>query len=117
MELYRDRDRMTVVQGDGLTILEKYSDDSQTVSFIDPPYTAGGKRAGSRLYTHWDIDHAALFELAATQRGAVLMTYDDAHEVRLLADRNRLSVKAIAMKNTHHAGTKELVIARDLDWL
>ena len=25
------------------------------VFFIDPPYTAGGKKAGNRLYTHFEL--------------------------------------------------------------
>ncbi|CAM3573528.1 DNA adenine methylase [Deinococcus frigens] len=117
LELYRHRNRVTVIHGDGLAALEKYKDDSQTASFIDPPYTAGGKRAGSRLYAHWDIDHAELFELTAAQQGSILMTYNDAPEVRLLADAHALNYRSIAMKNTHHAELTELVIGHDLDWL
>lgn len=117
LELYQHRDRVTVVQGDGLTALEEHRDYSCIASFIDPPYTAGGKRAGSRLYAHWDIDHAALFELAATQRGSILMTYDDAPEVQFMADEHGLKTRVIAMKNTHHAELTELMIGRDLKWL
>jgi DNA adenine methylase len=35
--------------------------DKDAVFFIDSPYTAGGKRAGSRLYTHFEVDHEKTF--------------------------------------------------------
>jgi hypothetical protein len=45
------------------------------------------------------------------------MTYDNADEVRALAAKHGFAVKAVAMKNTHHAGMTELLIGRDLRWL
>jgi DNA adenine methylase len=85
--------------------------------FIDPPYTAGGKRAGSRLYTHSEIDHERLFSVCEKLRGDFLMTYDNADEVRALAERHGLQTKPVAMKNTHHAEMDELLIGRNLDWV
>lgn len=92
------------------------ADRSDTVFFIDPPYTAGGKRAGSRLYTHSLIDHAALFRVAASLSGDFLMTYDNAEELHDLADQYGFDTLLISMKNTHHAKMQELLIGRDLDW-
>ena len=85
--------------------------------FIDPPYTAGGKRAGSRLYTHNIVDHARLFSICEELRGEFLLTYDNADEVRALARRHGFEAKPIAMKNTHHAEMTELLIGRDLRWM
>jgi DNA adenine methylase len=84
---------------------------------IDPPYTAGGKSAGSRLYTHSVIDHEKLFSICETLKGDFLMTYDNAEEVLALAERHGFETKAVAMKNTHHAEMDELLIGRDLSWV
>lgn len=111
------RQRFTFAQADGLIVMRQNSADAQTAYFIDPPYTAGGKRAGSRLYTHFDVDHAALFALASECAGDFLMTYDDAPEVRALAQKHGLAVQAIPMKNAHHRQVMELLIGRDLRWL
>jgi DNA adenine methylase len=87
------------------------------VFFIDPPCTAAGKKAGSRLYTHFELDHEELFRATATLAGDFLMTYDDAEGVRDLAHRHGFKMRAIAMKNTHHVEMKELLIGRNLDWV
>lgn len=85
--------------------------------FIDPPYTAGGKSAGSRLYTHSIIDHDRLFAACAELQGDFLMTYDNADEVVSLARKYDFETRPVAMKNTHHAEMKELLIGRNLSWL
>ena len=111
------RDHFTFIEGDGLDILRQQAHRSDAVFFIDPPYTAGGKRAGSRLYTHFDLDHEALFHIASTLAGDFLMTYDDAEELRDLAKRYSFDTETIAMKNTHHAKMTELLVGRCLDWV
>ena len=59
----------------GLRLLEDVAlHRSDACFFVDPPYTAGGKRAGSRLYAHNTVDHAKLFELMAASRADFLMT-------------------------------------------
>ena len=73
--------------------------------------------AGSRLYTHHQLNHDALFEACAGLKGDFIMTYDDAAEVRELAQRHGFQAKPVAMKNTHHAELTELVIGRDLSWM
>jgi DNA adenine methylase len=111
------RARLRFEQADAFTVLEHYRDDPNVVFFIDPPYTAGGKKAGSRLYTHSDLDHQALFAICARLKGDFVMTYDHAEDVKILARQHGFAAKPIPMKNTHHAPMTELVIGRHLDWM
>lgn len=106
------RDRITFQQGDGFTVVPQFARDPNVFFFIDPPYTAGGKKAGKRLYTHNEIDHEKLFDLMAGVRGSVMMTYDDADEVRKMARRHGFRVVPIPMKNTHHEIIRELLILK-----
>ncbi|MGH2543456.1 MAG: DNA adenine methylase [Ardenticatenaceae bacterium] len=110
------RDRFTFRQGDSLQILLEYAPRPDALYFIDPPYTAGGKSAGSRLYTYSELDHERLFQLAATLQGDLLLTYDNAPEVRHLAAKHGFDTAPIAMKTTHHARLTELLVGRDLAW-
>ncbi|HLL78262.1 MAG TPA: DNA adenine methylase [Ktedonobacteraceae bacterium] len=109
--------RISFIQGDGLEILAKYACHTDAVFFIDPPYTAAGKKAGSRLYRYCDIDHHALFECASKLQGDFLMTYDDTDEIRSLAQKHGFDIQLVPMKNTHHAQMRELLIGPDLKWL
>jgi DNA adenine methylase len=109
--------RIEFIHGDGFEVLTRFRRNADAVFFIDPPYTAGGKSAGSRLYTHSVIDHEKLFSVCETLKGDFLMTYDNAETVRELADRHGFETKAVAMKNTHHAEMDELLIGRDLSWV
>lgn len=113
------RDRITFIHGDGCPILAQQAHHQNAVFFIDPPYSVEGKgkRAGKRLYTHHQIDHASLFVLTQRLVGDVLMTYDNAAEVLALANSFGFASQAIAMQNTHHATLNELLIGRDLRWL
>ncbi|MBI1336517.1 MAG: DNA adenine methylase [Phycisphaera sp.] len=114
------RDRFTFVCGDGIEVMLEHARKKRAVFFIDPPYTAGGsngKRAGTRLYTHHELDHERLFATAERVAGDVLLTYDDTPVVRELAARHSFQVECVAMKNTHHAKMTELVIGRSLGWL
>jgi DNA adenine methylase len=109
--------KLCFVQGDGMACLRENAHREDAVFFMDPPYTAAGKKAGKRLYTYNELDHEALFTLAETLQGDFLMTYDNAEGVRALAERHHFDVEAIAMKNTHHAEMTELLIGRNLDWV
>jgi len=111
------RSKLSFVRGNAFDVFECHKSDSSVVFFVDPPYTAGGKKAGSRLYTHSKVDHEALFECCSALKGDFLMTYDNADEVRLLAKRYGFEAKPIPMKNTHHAAMTELVIGKDLSWM
>ena len=85
--------------------------------FIDPPYTAAGKKAGRRLYTHHELDHEALFETTARVQGDFLMTYDNAEAIVRMAVGHGFASRAVPMKNTHHAVMSELLVGRNLSWV
>lgn len=110
-------DRIRFRQEDGLDVIPEYADRKDAVYFIDPPYTAGGKRAGNRLYRHCNLDHDRLFALCETIKGDFLMTYDNADEVKTMARRHGFQMRLIPMNNTHHATMEELVIGNDLSWM
>lgn len=116
LEIAQIRDRITFFEGDGLAVARQYADNTHCAFFIDPPYTASAKHAGSRLYLYSELDHAELFRLASTFAGDFLMTYDNADELRALAAAHQFDTELIAMKNTHHAEMTELLIGRNLDW-
>ena len=111
--IHEHRDRLDFYEGDGLRYLEVLSGNEGTAFFVDPPYTAGGKRAGSRLYAHSTIDHAKLFDILATTRPNFLMTYDCSDEVVNLVRNHDFAAVVVEMKNGHHARMRELVITRD----
>jgi len=116
LDIAKMRERITFVQGDGIEMLRQWRDDSTAAFFIDPPYTAAGKFAGRRLYTHYELNHEELFRLVSQLAGDALMTYDNAEEIKSLAQRHSLDVCAVAMSNTHHARMLELLIGRNLAW-
>lgn len=111
------RNRISIFEGDGIAAIQKYSANKQAVFFIDPPYTASGKKAGSRLYTFHELDHEKLFAVAKQVAGDFLMTYDNAEEIASLAAKSGFQSQTVAMKNTHHAQMRELIIGRNLDWV
>ena len=116
-EIKNVRKRIKFICGDAFEIIKQYSDRQDIVWFVDPPYTAGGKRAGSRLYSHSQIDHNKLFSLMENVKGNILMTYDNSDEVKVLAEKHRFQTALIPMKNTHHAEMSELLIGNDLSWI
>ncbi len=109
-------DRLHFLQADGLTVLRGNAHREGVVFFIDPPYTAGGKRAGLRLYRHAVVDHEAIFDAARSVEGDFLMTYDDAEEVEAMARIRGFDLAHVPMKSTHHAEMTELMVGRDLSW-
>jgi len=111
------RDRLTFIEGDGIAALEEYAQHPRAAFSLDPPYTAGGKRAGTRLYRHHTLDHAKLFATAARLAGPFLMTYDDTDEPVQLARKYGFAIREIPMTGTHLARRMELLVSRDLSWL
>jgi DNA adenine methylase len=111
------QERISFIQGDGIEVLKAYSDHTDAVFFIDPPYTAAGKRAGQRLYTHFELDHEELFHTVSKMHGDFLMTYDDTNEIEGMAKSFHFDIARIPMKNTHHTKMFELLIGPDLEWL
>ena len=112
MDIAAVADRIDFYEGDGLALLRALGGARRAAFFIDPPYTAGGKRAGRRLYNCNDIDHERLFRIAAGLRGDFLMTYDDAPETRALAAASGFRAVRVAMKSAHHRQSWELLITR-----
>jgi len=111
-EITRHSDRIGFCEGDGMGVLAALGRGmgQGVVYFVDPPYTAGGKRAGKRLYVHNEIDHLRLFELLAESGADFLMTYDLSHEILNLVQEHGFFAVQVTMKNTHHARIPELVI-------
>ncbi len=106
-------ERIAFVEDDGMKRLEaRLAGGEAGAVFIDPPYTASGKRAGRRLYAHNEIDHARLFALMAESRADFLMTYDLSPEILALAAKHRFHAVRVLMKTTHHARIAELLITR-----
>ena len=97
-------------QGDGVSLVDLCQLDASAGYFVDPPYTAAGKRAGSRLYAYNEIDHVSLFERMSVVHGAVMMTYDANQEVIKMARNWSFNLAKVPMKSTHHAVQYELLI-------
>ena len=116
-EISTVRERIEFICGDGIEVIRNHSPKKHAVFFIDPPYTAAGKRAGNRLYTHHALDHDLLFTVASKVAGDFLMTYDNAEDLVKMSDDHGFQSRTIAMKNTHHAVMNELLIGRDLKWV
>lgn len=105
-------DRVTFCETDGVQLLETIlSEERRDIAvFVDPPYTAGGKRAGVRLYAHSVVDHERLFAILGRTNANFLMTYDYSPEVAALVARHDFAMVRVRMKNTHHDTLTELVI-------
>ena len=114
LDIARIKKGIRFIRGDGFEVIRKNARDSRAVFFIDPPYTASSKKAGTRLYKYHQVDHEELFRLADRIQGDFLMTYDDAEEVRALAVKHRLETRLAAMSSTHHATMNELLVGRNL---
>ena len=96
---------------DAFDVIPKFLRDKSAAFFVDPPYTAGGKSAGKRLYLHSSIDHHALFDLLRKR-----CWRRDAH-VRRREEKFAISrpahgffIKPIPMKTTHHTRMYKLAI-------
>jgi len=110
------REHITFIHGDGLEVLRESVQYADAVFFIDPPYTAGGRKPGRRLYTHHQLDHDELFSVAGTLTGDFLMTYSNDERVRSLAQQHSFDTQEIEMKSGHHVKLIELLIGRNLNW-
>ena len=99
-------------EGDGMKLLKDMLGASgrEVAVFADPPYTAGGKRAGRRLYAHHEIDHGGLFALLDDSSAQFLMTYDASPEIVGLIRKHDFHAVQVIMKNGHHIPIPELVI-------
>ena len=108
--------RLTFIEGDAFDIMNQYLDDKDTTFFIDPPYTASKKKAGSRLYRHHVVDHEKIFSLMGDTSASFMITYDDAIEIREFCDKYKLPFISVPMKGTHHIKYYELLICDSITW-
>ena len=106
------KNRMEFICGDAFEEMEKDKNNKDCYFFIDPPYTV----AGRRLYTHFKIDHEALFAMTSQLRGKFMLTYNDTQEIRDLVKKYDLNFRTIPMKTTHHIQKNELIISDNFDW-
>jgi DNA adenine methylase len=104
--------RIEFHEGDGFDFINKYKNINDTLFFIDPPYTLGGKKAGKRLYLHNEIDHLHLFKEINNIKGQFILTYSDSEEAKNLALDFGLNITKIPMRNTHNNITYELFITK-----
>lgn len=109
------RSKLNFIEGDGISLIESMSGDSDAL-FVDPPYTAAGKKAGRRLYSFFELDHDQLFDVCAGSMCNVLMTYSNDEDVQAMASARDLDFESIPMKNTHNAEMTELLIGHSLEW-
>lgn len=117
IEIGTVRSKLSFVEGDAFPIITEYLEDKNTSFFVDPPYTAAGKKAGRRLYYHHHLDHQRLFDTFKNAKGDFIFTYDDSEELAQMATQQGFQTKLIPMKNTHHAEMSELIVGRNLAWL
>ena len=105
-------DKIAFCEGDGMRLLPPllHGWGPRAAVFVDPPYTAGGKNAGARLYTNNVLDHGKLFSLLAKGQSNFLMTYNEAPEIVELVHRHGFSAVRVMMQNAHLAHLPELVI-------
>ncbi len=106
------QNKIRFIPGDAFEIIEQNVNNKNAYLFIDPPYTIAGKR----LYNYNAVDHEKLFSLASKHCGKMMLTYDDAIEIRELAVKYKLQYKTIPMKTTHHAKKNEIIISDNFDW-
>jgi len=109
------RNKITFIQADGMEII-KNNLNTNNIFFFDPPYSAGGKKAGSRLYNHHELNHELLFSFCNSLT-YFLMTYDISNEIEILAKGYDFEIKKIPMKNTHNTKMKEYIISKNLEWI
>jgi len=108
------RERLTFIEGDGIEIIRRYSDDERAAFFVDPPYTVAAKR----LYPHWQVDHRILFGLLAEVKGDVLLTYDNTREIASLASEFGFETQAATPRKSREAKMNKLLIGRNFSkWL
>jgi DNA adenine methylase len=107
------RRNISFINADGIEFIRYNAHRTDTVFFIDPPYTL----AGRRLYAHSELDHEELFKVVSTIKGDFLMTYDNSKEIKRLAEKFDLQTALVAMKNTHHEIMSELLVGKNLRWL
>lgn len=111
--VYAMRDRIEVIEGDGLKVMRSYADDPSVGCFADPPYTADAASKGHYVYSHHKLNHQKLFSSLAGWRGPWLLTEDNSQMVRRLALCYRFASEQILMTTAENTKKKELVLWRE----
>jgi DNA adenine methylase len=111
--IHATRNKIEFIEGNAFDVIREYSARKDSSFFIDPPYT----KAGKRLYNLYEVNNERLFDEVARIQGHFLMTYDDASEIKILAENHRYEWKTIPMQTTHLIKKDELLISDDLNWL
>lgn len=106
------RSRLMFEQRDAFELFDEHNHNSGHCWFVDPPYTAGGKNAGARLYNLHSLDHDKLFKCMSEASGAVMATYDAAPEVLELAGRWGFAIHDARMRNTHNELMDEVILLK-----
>ncbi len=110
------RNRVEFIGGDGFEIINQHLNDPNAIFFVDPPYTASKKKAGTRLYRYHKLDHDKLFSLMSRTQGHFMMTYDDSAEIEDYCKKYNLQYVRVPMTGTHHRKLFELIICDDINW-
>jgi DNA adenine methylase len=109
--------RITFVEGDGVKVLQDYSNRQDAVAFCDPPYSAETASAGHKLYRHSKVDHQALFNVLRQSVGRWIATYDDNDTIRKTIRGHGLVARGVKMRTNHRKTMYELVIGPELSWI
>lgn len=117
LEIQKVNEKVEFIEGSAFDYIPQYTTSAKNIIFVDPPYTASGKSAGTRLYRHYQLDHDELFHLFSKSKADFLFTYDDNAELRNKAKYHGYMTSLIAMKNSHHAKMTELIVGKDLMWI
>lgn len=112
-KIYKVRNSILFLEGDGLSYVNQWSYDKSKLFFIDPPYP----KAGRRLYKHFDISPQHVFDAVANLSNNFVMTYDDSPDIVELAMSHNWEIRRVLMYTAHHKNKYELFIGRDLGWL
>ena len=110
--VYAMRDRITVINGDGLEVMRRYAGNRNVGCFADPPYTADTSSKGHLVYRHHRLKHKTLFHLLSGWRGPWLLTEDNSRTIRRLALCYRFAYKRVLMNTSDNKKKKELVLWR-----
>lgn len=101
------RDRIEIINGDGVKVIQQHLSDPNAGCFADPPYPEKGKS----LYGYV-VDHPEIFSLLAAWHGPWLLTEDTSVLIRRLVTCYRFSSKRLIMNTADHQKKSELMIWR-----
>jgi len=110
--VYALRDRIEVIEGDGLEVMRQYAGDPHVGCFTDPAYTADVTSKGHTVYRHHKLNHQTLFSILAGWHGPWLLTEDDSRMVRRLALCYRFDFERVRMVTGENKKKKELMLWR-----